>query len=139
MKILIINKNNHIPITKIKKYTKYIFLTKKNININIKIMQPTQMKKLNKKYKNKNVYTDMLTFRNKTNAKNICDIILCPKIMEKNFEKNYWEIAIIHSALHTINYTHLEKKDAIIMSKIENKLKKLGMSGIEPPTITTSK
>lgn len=138
MKINIINK---IP-SKIKKniinIINYIIKNKKNKIINIKITNETYIKILNKKYRGKNKSTDVLTFKNNYVEKNneIGNIILCPKIMLKKQKKNHWEKTIIHCMLHILDYDHIEKSDFKIMSQIE---KKIGMSGIEPPTITTSK
>ncbi|HIH2762908.1 MAG TPA: rRNA maturation RNase YbeY [Candidatus Azoamicus sp.] len=138
MKINIINK---IP-GKIKKniinITKYILKNKKNKIINIKITHEMYIKVLNKKYRGKNKSTDVLTFKTNYAEKNneIGNIILCPKIMLKKQKQNYWGKTIIHCMLHILDYDHIEKSDFRIMSQIE---KKIGMSGIEPPTITTSK
>lgn len=136
MKINIINKTHN----KINKYifNKINFILKKHKTIDIKITNEKEIKILNKKYRKKHTSTDVLTFKNENikTINNIGCITLCPKIMFKKHKKNCWEKIIIHSILHILNYDHLEKKDFTIMSKIE---KKIGMSGIEPPTITTSK
>lgn len=118
-----------------KKIIKKIYLTKKIIKINIKNVNKNHIKKLNKKYRNKNNYTDVLTFKYKKNTL-IADIIFCKKIITKKDKKKCCNEIIIHSILHILDYDHYNKKDHIIMKKIE---KKIGMSGIEPPTITTSK
>lgn len=137
MKIKIINKINYIKKEKIFKTIKYIVKNKKNKIINIKIIDEKKITILNKKYRNKNKNTDVLTFKNKTlHNEEIGSIIICPKIMLKKHKKNHFEKTIIHSILHLLNYDHIEYKDFKIMSEIE---KKIGMSGIEPPTITTSK
>lgn len=137
MKVNIINKIPNKIKNKILNTIKCILKNKKNKTINIKITTAINIKILNKKYRGKNKETDVLTFKNE-NIKlhnDIGTIILCPKIMKKT-KKNYWETTLIHSILHMLNYDHLKNKDFVIMSKLE---KKLGMSGIEPPTITTSK
>lgn len=134
MKINIIKKN--IKNIKNLDYIKIILITKKNAEINVKITKKLDIKNLNKKYKNKNKYTDVLTFKNNNIVKQkiIGDIILCLEII--NYEKNTLENIIIHSILHILDYNHEKNKDYKIMKRVE---KKIGMSGIEPPTITTSK
>lgn len=138
MRINIINKAPNKIKENIFNIIKYIIKNKKNKTINLKITNEKYIKTLNKKYRKKNTSTDVLTFKNENIkiVKEIGNIILCPKIMAKKTKKNYWEKTIIHSILHILNYDHIEKRDFIIMSQIE---KKIGMSGIEPPTITTSK
>ncbi|CAB3976408.1 rRNA maturation RNase YbeY [Candidatus Azoamicus ciliaticola] len=138
MKVNIINKTPNKIKNKILDTAKYILKNKKNKTINIKITNEKNIKILNKKYRGKNKTTDVLTFKNE-NIKihnDIGTIILCPEIMKKTQKKNHWQKTLIHSILHILNYNHIKNKDFIIMSKIE---KKIGMSGIEPPTITTSK
>ncbi len=133
------NKINYIIKEKILNTIKYVLKNKKNKTLNIKITNEKEIKILNKKYRNINKSTDVLTFKNETlykNTKEIGSIILCPKIMFKKHKKIYFKKTIIHSILHILNYDHIEYKDFIIMLDIE---KKIGMSGIEPPTITTSK
>lgn len=127
MKIIILNNNDETPSEILIKLINNIILTKKNIELNIKITKPIQIKFLNKKYRNKNKHTDVLTFKNIITSKeheNIGDIVLCPKIMKKKQTTSYWEITIIHSILHILDYNHLETKDFMIMSQIEKKLKK---------------
>lgn len=138
MKINIITKT---PNTTLKNYTtiiKYILTIKTQKIINIKITNEKNIKILNNKYRRKNTSTDVLTFKNENieKYKIIGNIVLCPKIIFKKHKKICFKKIIIHSILHLLNYDHIEKKDFIIMSEIE---KKIGMSGIEPPTITTSK
>ena len=107
---------------------------KKHININIIITNKNNIKSLNKKYRHKKKATDILTFKDIINKKIYADILICKKIMnERNKNLNK---AIIHGILHLLNYTHNNNYDEKIMKKLE---KIIGMSGIEPPTITTSK
>lgn len=116
---------------KINEITKKII--KNKTKINIKITTIKQIQNLNKKYRKINKPTDILTFNNKTNKKNIIiDIILCFKMI-KNLTL---EEIITHGILHSIKYRHTKLKENKIMKKLQLKI---GMSGIEPPTITTSK
>ncbi len=116
-------------------WTKLII--KKNTTINIKIVNTTYIKKLNKKYRNLNKETDVLTFKNK-NISTLGDIIICKDIINNKKQNNIknWQKTTIHSLLHLLNYNHLNNIENNIMNNIQNKI---GMSGIEPPTIATSK
>ncbi len=87
-----------------------------------------KIKMINRKYKKKNKITDILTFES------TAEIFICTKYI-KNKKKNIKKV-ILHGLLHLIGYSHKLKKDFSIMKKIE---KMIGMSGIEPPTTTTSK
>lgn len=103
---------------------------KNNYTINFNIINKYHIKKLNKRYRNKNKQTDILSFESIN--KNLGDIFLCPHLIKKN----NWNKTINHGLLHTLDYNHKTYNDNKIMTELENKL---GMSGIEPPTITTSK
>lgn len=119
---------NKIPIKNLSLYIKK--LIKNNYNINIQITNKQYIKIINKKYRKINKSTDILTFEYENRT--LGDIILCPKLINKNF----LEKTIIHGILHLLKYNHENITDRKIMNKIEIKI---GMSGIEPPTITTSK
>ncbi|HIH2763546.1 MAG TPA: rRNA maturation RNase YbeY [Candidatus Azoamicus sp.] len=134
MKIKILNKNNTI-FKKNKEIKKLIkMFIKANIEINIIISNTKLIKFFNKKYRNRNIETDILTFKS-TIENTTIDIFLCPEIIKKKHKTN-WKKIIIHGLLHTLNYKHKKLKENNIMEKIQYKI---GMSGIEPPTITTSK
>lgn len=106
----------------IKKYIKINIIYKKNIKI------------INKKFRKKNKITDVITFKYTKNKTVLADIFIYKKIIIKK-NKNIKKI-IIHSMLHILSYDHTSLKDNKIMTNLE---KVIGMSGIEPPTITTSK
>lgn len=134
MKITIFNKNN-IAFKK-DKYIKNIITSffKTYIEINIIILDQTSIKNVNKKYRHKNTVTDIITFKNKIKTTTI-DIMLCPDIIKKKHKKNLKKI-LIHGLLHIIKYDHEKLSENNIMEKTQQII---GMSGIEPPTITTSK
>ncbi|HIH2762593.1 MAG TPA: rRNA maturation RNase YbeY [Candidatus Azoamicus sp. MARI] len=121
------NKNNEL----IKIIKNFI---KAHIEINIIIMNKSSIKFFNNKYRKKNNETDILTFKNKI-KKTTIDIILCPDIIKEKHKSN-WKKIILHGLLHVVNYEHKIIKENKIMEKTQNII---GMSGIEPPTITTSK
>lgn len=110
----------------------FLNLTKKNIKIykktELKISKKRYIKTLNKRYRKINNYTDILTFK----EKNKFLIIICIDLIKEN-EINK---ILIHGLLHLIGYDHEKEKDNKIMNNISFKI---GMSGIEPPTFTTSK
>lgn len=103
----------------IKKYINIIFVNKKDMFL------------VNKKFRNKNVVTDVLSFSflniNKIYKINFLgDILFCPfKIFIKsNFIKynylKYFSILTIHSVLHLLGFKHKKIKDFNIMNMLEN-------------------
>lgn len=110
-------------------------LLKKNIKIKINFVKKHTIKKLNRKYRKKNKNTDILTFKTKKYSNILGEIFIYNKIKKNK------KALIIHGILHLLEYDHNKYKDYKIMIKMEKIIKQyiIGMSGIEPPTITTSK
>lgn len=136
----IINKRKYIKIpNNIQINTWVNQIIKKHLNININITNKTQIKILNKRYRNINKSTDILTFKNEHVIKNtIGDIIICKQLIKNKNKHKFenWQKIIRHGILHLLNYDHKNNYDNYIMSSLQTKI---GMSGIEPPTTTTSK
>ena len=108
-----IKKITHKTIKKMQIYfnNKYLF------NINLILSNKSKMKKLNKKYKNKHLDTDVLTFVNKISTKNLgktlfCDIFFSIDTIEKFIDKNkinfydHYNHLLVHSLLHINGYDH---------------------------------
>jgi probable rRNA maturation factor len=112
----------------------FIIYNNRKTIINIQKINKNYIRNLNRTYKKKNNQTDVLTFKSKNKNVLICDIMIFLK------EKTDYTNQILHSIFHLLDYDHIKNKDYKIMNKIEKKLHRyIGMSGIEPPTITTSK
>ncbi len=123
-------------LSKIKNITKkilsetYNYFSKKNlIFINIILSDEKKMTKLNKKYKNINKDTDVLTFvtkiPNKELGKNLyCDIFFSIDTIETYIKKNninlydHFSHLLIHSFLHINGYDH---KNEIQFKKMKAK------------------
>ena len=102
--------------------------------ISIALVEPEEIRKLNKNYRKKDSVTDVLSFANKNDIIEIKDrkedfigeIVLCPKKIRENskefnvdFTKElYW--ALIHGVLHLLGYIHKDSKNA---EKMKNKEK----------------
>ena len=114
----------------------------KNINYycNIILTNDKLIKSLNRKYKNKNISTDVLTFiseipiQNKIKVK-YCDIFLSIETIVSDAKKNKIDFynhlthLFVHSFLHINDYVHNKAKDFIIMKNKEiNILNNLGIS-----------
>ena len=120
---------------KLKKISKIIkFFKKKNIIFTILLTNSFKMKKLNKKFRNRNKPTDVLSFpffsqnELKIKRKNfyIGDIALSYEIINSYSKKSNFisefDKAWVHGMLHLIGYDHIKNKDFNKMNKIEKRI-----------------
>ena len=107
----------------------------KNITFTILLTNSSQMKKLNKKFRNKNKPTDVLSFPNfeeknlrlvKQNFFYIGDIAISYEIINSRSLKNNFQSefdkAWIHGLLHLVGFDHIKNKDYFKMEKIEKRI-----------------
>jgi len=114
---------------KISKLNKISILKKKSKNLTIFLTNNRKMKQLNKKFRNKNKPTDVLSFpfndKNKK-KKNIYlgDIAISYEIINRRSKKSnfFYEFdkMWIHGYLHLLGHMHKKKKDFLKMKKIED-------------------
>ena len=113
---------------------KYRFI-KKKISLTILLSNNKNIKRLNKKFRNKNKSTDVLSFpsEKKLNIKKssyLGDIVISYEFMNKpktinNLEfKNKVVKIFIHGFLHLLGYNHIKLKDFKKMLKEEDKIYK---------------
>jgi probable rRNA maturation factor len=113
---------------------KYRFI-KKKVRLTILLSNNTNIKKLNKKFLNKNKSTDILSFpfEKNLNVKNysyLGDIIISYEFMNKPKNLNNLEFKdkvikiFIHGFLHLLGYDHIKLKDFKKMLKEEEKIYK---------------
>jgi len=111
---------------------KYKFI-KKKVSLTILLSNNKNIKKLNKKFRNKNKSTDILSFpfEKKFNIKKssyLGDIVISYEFMNKpktlnNLEfKNKVIKIFIHGFLHLLGYDHIKLKDFKKMLKEEEKI-----------------
>ena len=114
---------------KLVKLNKLKLFKKKSKNHTIFLTNNKKMRELNKKFRNKNKTTDVLSFpfHNKTNYnKNIYlgDIAINYEIINKRSKNSNFFIEFdkmwIHGYLHLLGHNHKKKKDFIKMKKLEN-------------------
>ncbi|AWD32253.1 Endoribonuclease YbeY [Candidatus Kinetoplastibacterium sorsogonicusi] len=98
----------------------------KALEILVKITNADEITYLNKKYRNINKATNVLTFEYGIENQILrSDIILCLSILNQEAEfqnKNiidHMTHIIIHGLLHSLGYDHINDQDAEIMEKIE--------------------
>ena len=111
---------------------KYRFI-KKKVNLTILLSNNKNIKKLNKKFRNKNKSTDILSFpsEKKINIKKspyIGDIAISYEFMNKpkalstlEFKNKVTKI-FIHGFLHLLGYDHIKLKDFKVMLIEEEKI-----------------
>ena len=121
---------------KLKKISKIVkFFKKKNIVFTILLTNSLNMKKLNKKFRNRNKPTDVLSFPSFTlkslkliKEKNIYigDIAVSYEIINSRskffFSLSEFDKVWIHGLLHLLGYDHVKNKDYYKMNKIEKRI-----------------
>ena len=121
---------------KLKKISKIVkFFKGKNITFTILLTSSLNMKKLNKKFRNQNTSTDVLSFPflSSNNLKftkqkkfYIGDIATSYEIINSRSKKNNFLLefdkAWVHGLLHLIGYNHVQNKDYCKMNKIEKRI-----------------
>ena len=121
---------------KLKKISKIVkFFKGKNITFTILLTSSLNMKKLNKKFRNKNKSTDVLSFPflsssnlkfNKQKKFYIGDVATSYEIISSRSKKNNFLLefdkAWVHGLLHLIGYNHINNKDYFKMNKIEKRI-----------------
>jgi probable rRNA maturation factor len=137
-------KSNHWPkrMIKIKKIVNNILkfenlgFKKKNFYfLNLIFMDDKKIKKINKKFRNKNQPTDVLTFiklldqnQNQNQNQVYCDIFFSADTIKKDTKKNLINFydhlthLIIHCFLHVNGYDHKKNSDFNKMKKLEEKI-----------------
>jgi probable rRNA maturation factor len=121
---------------KLNKVSKVVpIFKKKKITFTILLTNSFNMKKLNKKFRNLNKPTDVLSFPflshrdfrlSKDNNLYIGDIATSYEIIKRRSQKGNFYIEFdkvwIHGLLHLIGYDHIKNKDYLRMSKMEKKI-----------------
>ena len=121
---------------KLRKISRNInFFKKKNMTFTILLTNSLNMKKLNKKHRNHNKSTDVLSFpffplnNLKFTEKNffyIGDLAVSYEIINSRAKKNNFfsefDKVWVHGLLHLIGYDHIKNRDYFKMYRIEKKI-----------------
>jgi len=121
---------------KLKKVSKNIStLKQKKLIFTILLTNSLNIKKLNKKFRNHNKSTDVLSFPNfslenlklvSRKSVYIGDIAVCYKIINIRSVKTNFHLEFdkvwVHGFLHLIGFDHIKNKDYFKMKKIEKKI-----------------
>ena len=116
-----------------KNFPKQLRFHKKKVYLTLLLSNNTKIKDLNRRFRNKNKHTDILSFpfeKIKRNLKEIYlgDIIISFNYMNKPKNLNSFEFKkktvkiFIHGFLHLLGYDHIKEKDHKKMSNMEQKV-----------------
>ncbi len=123
----------------VKKIVKFAlkYLNIKNSIFNIIIVDDDKIRQINKKYRNKDSVTDVISFALeddktfiKTKIRVLGDIYVClNKAREQAINYNHSfkrEISFltIHGLLHLLGYDHMKKEDEVVMFDIQERILK---------------
>ena len=121
---------------KVKKIPEIVkFFKKKDITFTILLTSSSNMKKLNKKFRNQNKPTDILSFPSmspnnlkliKQKKFYIGDLAASYEIINFRSKKSSFLLELdkvwVHGLLHLIGYNHVKNKDYFEMNKMEKKI-----------------
>jgi probable rRNA maturation factor len=144
MKVALINNQNELELdlNLIKKTAAYIsdkFDRDPRSELSIVFSDREEIRKLNKKYRNTDKETDILSFSYISDSEKLSlgvgnytvgEIIICPEVARSNISDGGkgWNLnleimfLIIHGILHVYNYDHQEEKDKMDMEGIQDSL-----------------
>jgi probable rRNA maturation factor len=146
VKIELINIQSRVELNLdlIKKVSEYVsgkFDKDPTSQLNVIFSDSGEIRKLNKKYRNVDSKTDVLSFsyisdkESLTPGEGPCtitigEIFICPEVAKSNVsaEGKDWNLTleiimlIIHGILHIYNYDHMKEKDRVNMESIQNSL-----------------
>ena len=107
--------------------------------INLRILDDEEMKKLNHKFRNKNLTTNVLSFQSDDisikHTKNIGDIAISSEYVEREaveegkFFEDHMIHMLAHGVYHILGYDHQNEETALIMeNKEKNILNKININ-----------
>ena len=110
-----------------------------NSEINLRILDDEEMKKLNHKFRNKNLTTNVLSFQSNDisikHTKNIGDIAISSEYVEREaveegkFFEDHMIHMLAHGVYHILGYDHQNEETALIMENKEiNILNKININ-----------
>ncbi|MDB2518325.1 rRNA maturation RNase YbeY [Gammaproteobacteria bacterium] len=110
-----------------------------NSEINLRILDDEEMKKLNHKFRNKNLTTNVLSFQSDDisikHTKNIGDIAISSEYVEREaveegkFFEDHMIHMLAHGVYHILGYDHQNEETALIMENKEiNILNKININ-----------
>lgn len=115
----------------ISKWTR-VALEREDAGIVIRIVDANESRQLNRKYREKDQPTNVLSFPFEAPpgvpANHLGDLVICaPVVAEEALRQekplqHHWAHMVVHGILHLQGYDHLEEEDALRMEALERKL-----------------
>ncbi len=100
--------------------------------LTIRIVDEKEGQELNRKWRNKNKPTNVLSFplgESMGNGQNLLgDIIICAPVVKREANEqhkpleSHWAHMVIHGTLHLLGYDHIKNNEAKIMENLETKM-----------------
>lgn len=98
--------------------------------IAVNFISKSEIKKLNRMYRDKDKETDVLSFsyldEYEGPGDHLGDIVICLEVAEEQAEGGDLELEVldllVHGALHVLGYDHIQPEDAEIMFPLQDKL-----------------
>ena len=127
-------KNTDLFFKKIcKAFPKKYQFSKKKVSLSLLLSNNKNIKKLNKRFRNKNKHTDILSFPFHQKSKKLKEIYLGDIIISINYMNKPKNLStykfrekvakiFIHGFLHLLDFDHIKKKDYIKMFNQEQKI-----------------
>ena len=114
-------------------FPKKFQFTNKKVYFTLLLSNNKNIKKLNKKFRNKNKHTDILSFPFHQKSKKLREIYLGDIVISINYMNKSKNLSIydfrervakifIHGFLHLLDFDHIKKKDYIKMLNQEQKI-----------------
>jgi len=99
------------------------------VQLSIRIVDEQEISGLNKKYRNKNQATNVLSFPYQAfpgvDVSLLGDVVVCAKVVEQEAQQQYksveqhWAHMIVHGTLHLLGFDHIDEADAEQMENLE--------------------
>jgi probable rRNA maturation factor len=102
-----------------------------NSEVSVRLVGPTEIRKLNAHYRGKDYATNVLSFpapplaAGEDTAQPLGDLVICPQVLraeareQRKTLRAHWAHLVVHGALHLIGYDHERDADARRMERRE--------------------
>ena len=103
---------------------------KKFGDVNVVVLSPKEIQKLNLKYRSKDKPTDILSFPMGSDE-SLGDLYLCPSYIKNSYKefghslRYHYRMLLVHGVMHLYDFDHINDSDFKEMQKAENKALKL--------------
>ncbi|QOI11125.1 rRNA maturation RNase YbeY [Blochmannia endosymbiont of Colobopsis nipponica] len=107
-------------------------ISNKIMEVTIRLVNKTESRTLNMRYRNKNYPTNVLSFPfispKGINIPILGDLVICPQVIKDEAQKQnknpkrHWAHVVIHGTLHLLGYNHISNEGFKDMKMMEMKI-----------------